>query len=92
MIEASNIQNDINAVKSWKNILNQFVHGSITLANLTSNINGIVIVGHDMIRVAAMLMDVLMCSFHKESGFTFVINDINYRKIFKEMYEKIIKG
>ena len=92
LIKAANIQKNSDIVLSWKNTLNQFVHGNIKLTNLASTEDGILEFGQETIRLAATLMDTLICDFHNENGFDFVLDKKNYQKTFRLIFEKIIKS
>ena len=85
LIELSKIQED-DAIKNWNKELNHFVHGTLEFTNFSATIDGPIIYVHLLISIVAKLLDVLICDFHNESNFSFVIDNIDYRKKFLDAY------
>lgn len=85
LIDLSEIQDD-NVIKNWKNKLNHFVHGPLEFTNFASTIDGPIVYAHVLISIAAKLLDILICDFHNENNFSFVIDNIDYRKKFLDAY------
>lgn len=85
LIDLSKIQDD-NVIKNWKNELNHFVHGTLEFTNFASTIDGPIIYAHVLISISAKLLDILICDFHNENKFSFVIDNIDYRKKFLDAY------
>ncbi len=89
LIKLSKIQED-DAIQSWKKELNLWTHGVICFINLASDINNAIVYSHSLILIAAKLLDILICEFHNENKFDFIINGINYRDKFINAYKNTI--
>lgn len=87
LINLSKIQEDKSFI-NWKNQLNLWVHGSIKSANIFHGDNA-TIYCHQLIMIVAKLLDILICDFHNRTGFDFVINGVNYRNNFINIYKNI---
>ena len=87
LIKLSKIQEQDNAVKTWKDEFNCWTHGIMKFTNLTFDIDGPIVYGHTLISIAAKLLDILVCEFHNENEFNFVINGIDYRDNFISAYK-----
>ena len=87
LIKLSKIQEQNDAIQNWKEELNHWTHGIIEFANLTYDINYPIIYSHTLILIAAKLLDILVCEFHNENKFNFVIDGINYRDNFISAYK-----
>ena len=86
LIDLSKIQED-EAIKHWKDQLNHFVHGTIEFTNLLTSIDAPIIYAHALILIVAKLLDNLICDFHNDNKFNFIIDDIDYRKKFIDAYK-----
>ncbi len=86
LIDLSKIQED-DAIKKWKQQLNNFVHGHIEFTNLTRDIDAPIIYCHSLIDIVAKLFDILIVEFHNENRFNFIFNNIDYRKAFRDAYK-----
>ncbi len=86
LIDLSKIQED-EAIKHWKDQLNHFVHGTIEFTNLLTSIDTPIIYAHALISIVSKLLDNLICDFHNDNGFNFIIDNIDYRKKFIHTYK-----
>ena len=74
----------------WIDILNMFIHGTVTFANTADKDGaGPIFISHRIIDIAAKLTDYLCCSFHKKTGFDFVFNGEKMFEIFRKYYQSI---
>lgn len=90
LIELSKIQEQNDAIKNWKNQLNQWTHGIIEFTNIAFYLNGPLIYSQTLIEMAAKLLDILICDFHNENRFNFKFDGVDYRELFLNAYKKII--
>ena len=89
LIELANFQED-DAFKNWKNVLNQWVHGSVCMTNILSSNESFSRYINELIMISAKLLDNLICDFYEETQFTFSFNDANNYEKFKEKYRKAV--
>ena len=89
LIELSKIQEQDDAIKNWKNVLNQWTHGIIKEPNLLIDIDAGILYTHRLILIAAKLLDILVVYFHNENGFNFVFEGLDYRKTFLDAYKEV---
>lgn len=91
LIKLSKIQEHDNAIQTWKDEFNHWTHGIMEFANLASDVNAPIIYGHTLISIAAKLLDILVCEFHNENKFNFLIDGIDYRELFINSYKSTSK-
>ena len=69
----------------WKKFCNNFVHNTLSIifydqAGIQHNVES-------FIYISGILFDILMTDFHKLTGFEFCMDDVNYARAFKELFD-----
>ena len=89
LIDLSKIQEQDDAIIQWKSQLNKFIHGVLEFANISFSADALIIYAHNLIEIAAKLLDIIIVEFHNENKFNFVIDNVNYREAFLDAYKSI---
>ena len=62
----------------WRRYLNEFVHKTISVMSFKDN--GLIVLINKIIHITATLFDCLVCMFHNFTGFSFILDGIDYHE------------